>query len=396
MPENKPPELSELVSRLILSSILSPLEAMIFEADYENYISSSAELAQNSLIIHADDYLEVISKAEENGFLKSFMHPRFIQNMQADPSYHFTPAKCNNNGSNYPIHTIKPTHDSVIIYASNHIKIKVLKLAHITVSRFNLILDRFVESNIFSYNQRSVDTSKRHLRESMRQVIKRNFTIHKHEYGFTFTPELSNVLAPMFKRTAIKSVGQCHYLLNNPKKAKLLYTCKAYDITAVQDGKRSAYKTDDKFKLEALRLPTYFKRRGILIQDITYPVTIFQLLLEDNIKILTRFVLAKLTRKERIEFNRLTKTADDKEVQIMISNTRTIQTKIDIHRLNVDNQTRQIESSLRQLLNRDSAMTELKEQVNYLLSAVEDIKNNSNINGTLDDKRKRHPLLLVK
>jgi hypothetical protein len=391
------------IPALLQSPSISVFDAAIIEAGFDNYLTKLDRLESNLQAIAADDYIEVITKAKnQKGLIKSFLRPDYISLMQRHPTYHCTPARCADNNSDYLIHTIKPSDDCVIICHAGYVKVKIPRLSHLDDSRYRLILQAIANTDVFSHNQR-VSFEPRNKIESMRQVLKRHFTIHRYECMFTFNDELSVILEPVFSRSAEQSIGQCHYLKNNPKKQKVLFTSKAYNITAYQDGKRDTFLPGDRVKIEFTWWPQFFNSRGLSIKDLTTPEKIFALFSPEHERLLRRFIWANLYPQERREVCRITGCDDEAAFMKKITDLKSLQVSVNRERLELENQAAQLNYAISKVIEHDNRIAAveadnaaMKAQIAALTAALHELQNSPAISGSTDDQRKLRHLRAVK
>ena len=329
----------------------------LVEADKDNFIYLKAQYLDKSQIVQADDYLQV-SALLNTGKKRLSVADNFVDVMMAHPTYNKTISGYQHdltgtffaagqltpdaNKSLYtPLYclTIKPDKYTVVIYDRNVVYIKIFNLAHFDKSRYRTLIQALVDCEVFVHNARVANPTPKHKRDSMRQILKRDFKLNEYEWGLTFNPEISRILLPVIQREAIVNIDDCYYL---NKGKRIQCRIKVYNVSALAEdrvGKPYQYIVGDLMKFEVTFTHEFFVHHGYAeVSKFTSQIEIFSLLLDDILKQFTQHLLNKLTKFEEKNLYLVTGTNKKGDFMQKLSTPDSLQTIRDADLLILKNQ----------------------------------------------------------
>jgi hypothetical protein len=329
----------------------------LVEADKDNFTYLQARYLDKSQIVQADDYLQVSALLKTGTKRLSVAH-NFIDVMTAHPTSNKTISGYQHdltgtffaagqltpdaNKSLYtPLYclTIKPDKYTVVIYDRNVIYIKIFNLAHFDKSRYRTLIQVLVDCEVFVHNPRVANPTPKHKRDSMRQILNRDFKLNEYEWGLTFNPEISRILLPVIQREAIVNIDDCYYL---NKGKRIQCRIKVYNVSALAEdrrGKPYQYIVGDLMKFEVTFTHQFFIHHGYAeVSKFTSQIEIFILLLDDILKQFTQHLLNKLTKFEEKNLYLVTGTNKKGDFMQKLSTPDSLQTLLDTDLLMLKNQ----------------------------------------------------------
>ena len=331
--------------------------------------SKLASVADNSLIIHADDYWIVSAPAYNSDRKRqSFISPDFVTQILNHSTCNRTikgytdklTGKSFTSGQllairdksaytpEYSTLTITTDSTTVVIYAEGRLYIKKHKLPGFAGNRVSGMVDTMVtlvDCGILVYNARTGNTPQ-HLRDAMRHILTRKeskFTHHCYEWQSTFNADLSSIIAPALERSSGHTFdGTCYlwpekYEAGSAKGKRIQCRIKIYNISAVQEDRKNKpyqYIVGDIFKFEITFTHEFFYRHSernpdfARISDFKSQGDIFDLLLKHIVAQFKRFVLKPLTPLELNSFYRATGAANEAEFMKKLINPDSLQVNI--------------------------------------------------------------------
>lgn len=337
---------------------LNPFEAAIIEADKDNFTYLKARYLDKSMIVQADDYLQV-SALLDNGVKRLSVADNFIDIMAAHPTLertisaykhlktgvYFAPKQLPplfNKTLYAPIYrlTIKPDKYTVLIYDRNTFFIKIFNLAHFDKSRYRALIKAIEDCDVFVHKSRVANPTRKHKYDSMRLILMRDFGLNEYEWSLTFNGEISRILLPVIQREAIVNIDDCYYL---NKGKRIQCKIKVYNVSAMAEGRRGKpykYITGDLMKFEVTFQHEFFIHHGYAtITRFTSQFAIFSLLLADILKQFNQHLLNKLTTFETKNLYQATGTTRGTFMQKLM-NPESLQTMLDTDLQALKNQLR--------------------------------------------------------
>lgn len=335
---------------------LNPFDEAIIEADMDNFTYKKAQYLDKSMIIQADDYLQVSALLNNKGKLLSVVN-NFVDIMAAHPTFNRTfsgykhlktgvyfapkplPPLFNKTlyAPTYRL-TIKPNKYTVLIYDKNVFYIKIYNLAHFDKSRYRALIQALIECDVFVHKARVNSPTKKHKYDSMRLILKRDFKLNEYEWSLTFNSQISRVLLPVIQREAIINIDDCYYL---NKGRRIQCKIKVYNVSAMAEGRRGKpykYITGDLMKFEATFLHEFFIHHGYAtITSFTSQIAVFSLLLTDILKQFNQHLLNKLTTFEKNNLYQATGTTKGTFMQ-KLTNPDSLRTMLDTDLQTLKNQ----------------------------------------------------------
>jgi hypothetical protein len=249
----------------MIAAGLNPFEAAIVEADMDNIQYLKEQYLNKSMIIQADDYLQISAKVNtttKKGKKKRLsVAENFIDVMDSHPTiqrsvsgyiHKESGAYCERLPSaidrqqykKVEVRTIRPDRYTIVIYnGRDTLFIKIYKLAHFTGSRYRTLINTLIGCNVFVHKARVSNPTKKHKYNSMRLILQRDFGLHEYEWGFTFNAEISAHVAPALQRSAVLTLDCMSYLYpplleaGSGKNTVILCRAKIYNITAMQESR---------------------------------------------------------------------------------------------------------------------------------------------------------------
>jgi hypothetical protein len=202
----------------MIATELNWRDAALFEVDIDNMRSLREQFISKSMIVQADDYLQISAKINtitkkgnkkrlsvaENFMevmdshstikrsVSGYIHKESGAYRESKPS-----AIYSQQYKKVETRTIQLDKYTVVIYnGRDTLFIKLHKLAHFPLSRYRTLINVLVNCNVFVHKARVANPTTTHKRDSMRNILKRDFGLNKFEWGFTFNPEISSFVAP--------------------------------------------------------------------------------------------------------------------------------------------------------------------------------------------------------
>ena len=340
------------------------LQATCFEFDIDNIHHLRAQYLDRSMVIQADDYLQIsakmTTKTKKGRPKRLSVADDFIDVMDAHPTIQRSLSGYKHCGSGRYIKTLPEAanishyrkvfertiqldrHTVLIHNGRNHFKIKIHKLAHFSGSRYRALLDALINCNVFVHKARVANPTAKHKRESMRNILKSDFRLNEFEWGFTFNAEISAFVAPALQRSAVLTLDGTSYLYpplfeaGSGKNKVIQCKAKIYNISALQDGRKDKpyqYIPGDIFKFEVTYDPAFFQsenhKYAAEIPAFKLQRDIFNLLLEDNLSQFKTHVIGNLTKTEERRLFNATDTNDEDSFMRKLSNAVSLQTHVD-------------------------------------------------------------------
>jgi hypothetical protein len=400
----------------------------LVEADKDNFTYLKARYLDKSQIVQADDYLQV-SALLNTGKKRLSVADNFVDVMMAHPTFNKSIAGYQHdltgtffaagqltpdaNKSLYtPLYclTIKPDKYTVVIYDRNVVYIKIFNLAHFDKSRYRTLIQALVDCEVFVHNARVANPTPKHKRDSMRQILKRDFKLNEYEWGLTFNPEISRILLPVIQREAIVNIDDCYYL---NKGKRIQCRIKVYNVSALAEdrrGKPYQYIVGDLMKFEVTFTHEFFVHHGYAeISKFTSQIEIFSLLLDDILKQFTQHLLNKLTKFEEKNLYLVTGTNKKGDFMQKLSTPDSLQTILDTDLLMLKNQLNALQTVIEantNAVNANTAATEKHTLAMMANTSALTAANNANFlsdssafvnqQDAFVDKRKQRNLKLVK
>jgi hypothetical protein len=340
------------------------LESACFEADVDTIHYLRAQYLDKSMVIQADDYLQITAKLNTTtakGKRKRLsVADDFIEVMDAHPTIQRSvKGYIHRDTGAYletlpdavdirfyrkvEVRTIQPDKYTVLIYnGRNHFQIKIHKLAHFAGCRYRTLLNTLVDCNVFVHKARVSNPTRNHKRDSMRNILKRDFKMNMFEWGFTFNAEISAFVAPALRRSAVLTLDGMSYLYpplfesGSGKNKVIQATAKIYNVSALQESRKDnpyEYIVGDIFKFEITYTPAFFQSKNhkyATIPAFKLQRDIFALLLKDNLGQFEKHVLNNLTKNEKTKLFIATGTPNLGEFMQKLSNAVSLQTNVDI------------------------------------------------------------------
>jgi hypothetical protein len=340
------------------------VESACFESDIDNIQYLRGQYLDESMVIQADDYLQITAKLNtttKNGKPKQLsVADDFIAIMDAHPTIQRSvkgyihrdtgayletlPAAVDMRFyRKVEVRTIQPDKYTVLIYnGRNHFKIKIHKLAHFAGCRYRALLNTLVDCNVFVHKARVACPTANHKRDSMRNILKRDFKMNMFEWGFTFNAEISAFVAPALQRSAVLTLDGTSYLYpplfesGSGKNKVIQATAKIYNVSALKESRKDKpyqYMEGDIFKFEITYTPAFFQSKNhkyAAIPAFKLQRDIFALLLKDNLSQFESHVLKNLTHIEKRRLFIATGTPNLGGFMQKLSNAVSLQTNVDI------------------------------------------------------------------
>lgn len=343
---------------------LDLVQGAIAEAHFDNIKILKAEYLRQNMVVQADDILQITAKLSttKNGKKRRLsVADNFIEMMDKHPTIQrsvdgyihkdtgvylesVSAADMHLYRKNW-VRTIQPDEYTILIYnGRNHFFIKIYKLAHFDGSRYRKLLNTLISCDVFVHKSRVDNPSQKHKRESMRNILKRDFRLNEFEWGFTFNAEISALIAPALQRDAVKTIDGTSYLYpplfetGSTKNTVIQCTAKIYNISAIQESRKNKpyqYLPGDLFKFEVTYTPAFFKskhHRYATIPAFKTQRDIFSLLLTDNLGQFKKHVIGKLTHTEKRRLFNATQTTTEGEFMQKLSDSVSLQTIIDANK----------------------------------------------------------------
>ena len=338
----------------------------LVEADMDNFTYLKARYLDKSQIVQADDYLQVSALLNTGTKRLSVAH-NFVNVMMAHPTFEKTISGYQHDltgtffaagqltpDANKSLYTalycltIKPDKYTVVIYDRNTFYIKIFNLAHFDKSRYRTLIQALVDCEVFVHKARVPNPTATHKRDSMRQILKRDFKLNEYEWGLTFNPEISSVLLPVIQREAIINIDDCYYL---NKGKRIQCKIKVYNVSALSEdrrGKPYQFIAGDLMKFEVTFTHEFFIHHNYAsVSKFTSQIEIFGLLLEDILKQFTQHLFNKLTKFEVKNLYLVTGVSTKGDFVKKLTNPDSLQTLL------------------------DGDLLTLKKQINALISMIE-------------------------
>ena len=336
---------------------MNPFQDALIEADKDNFSYLKARYLDKSQIVQADDYLQVSANFYNNKYKRLSIAPNFIDVMMKHPTFNRTISGYNSlvTGAYFaagqlhdadktlydPIYTltIKPDKHTVVIYnGRNTFFIKIFNLAHFDRSRYRTLIQALVDCEVFVHHAKVPNPTPKHVRDSMRLILKRDFKLNAYEWGLTFNPEISRILLPVIEREAIVNIDGCYYLKNGKR---IQCKIKVYNVSALAEGrlgKPYKYIVGDLMKFEVTFTHEFFIHHYAEISKFNSQDDIFRLLLDDILKQFTQNMFNKLTKFEERSLLQVTGTKSKGELMQKLSTPESLQIHLDNDLLNLKNQ----------------------------------------------------------
>jgi hypothetical protein len=342
------------------------VEAALVENDMDNIRYLKAQYLDKSIVIQADDFLQISAKVNtttKNGKKKRLsLAENFIDIMDSHPTikrsvsgYIHKESGAYRESKPSAIYsqqykkveerTIQLDKYTVVIYnGRDTLFIKIHKLAHFTGNRYRALINTLVDCNVFVHKARVANPTATHKRDSMRNILKRDFGLNEFEWSFTFNSEISAFVAPALKRSAVLTLDGTSYLYppvyeaGSNKNKFIQCEAKIYNISALQEGrigKPYQYIVGDIFKFEVTYTKAFFKSKHHQYAKISAFKTqrdIFNLLLKDNLGQFQSHVLNNLTYLEKGRLCNSTGTKTIGDFMQKLSNDVSLQTNVDTDR----------------------------------------------------------------
>jgi hypothetical protein len=400
----------------------------LVEADKDNFTYLKARYLDKSQIVQADDYLQV-SALLNTGKKRLSVADNFVDVMMAHDTFNKSISGYQHNltgtffaagqltpDANKSLYTplycltIKPDKYTVVIYDRNVVYIKIFNLAHFDKSRYRTLIQALVDCEVFVHNARVANPTPKHKRDSMRQILKRDFKLNEYEWGLTFNPEISRILLPVIQREAIVNIDDCYYL---NKGKRIQCRIKVYNVSALAEdrrGKPYQYIVGDLMKFEVTFTHEFFIHHGYAeISKFTSQIEIFSLLLDDILKQFTQHLLNKLTKFEEKNLYLVTGTNKKGDFMQKLSTPDSLQTILDTDLLMLKNQLNALQTVIEantNAVNANTAATEKHTLAMMANTSALTAANNANFlsdssafvkqQDAFVDKRKQRTLKLVK
>jgi hypothetical protein len=350
----------------MIAAQLNPFEDALIEADIDNIRYLKTQYLNKSMVIQADDYLQISAKvntATKKGNKKRLsVAENFIEVMDSHPTIQrsvsgYIHKESGTYRESLPsaiyarqykkveVRTIQPDKYTVVIYnGRDTLFIKIHKLAHFTGSRYRTLINTLLGCNVFVHKARVSNSTQKHKYNSMRLILQRDFGLHEYEWGFTFNAEISAFVAPALQRSAVLTLDGMSYLYpplleaGSGKNTVIQCRAKIYNVTAMQEsrkGKPYQYIAGDLFKFEITYTSAFFKSKNHQYAAIPAFKTqrdIFSLLLKDNLGRFEKHVLKPLTCIEKHKLCKVTGIKTIGDFMPKLSDDVSLQTNVDIDR----------------------------------------------------------------